>query len=82
MAQQHNTFSTTVAVRQKRQLGKRVVSEVAYMQVPGMIIQGHGKYDAFRLDKALVNSESGNGQNDRHGHRGGRVARPGNTSSP
>ena len=27
------------------------------MQVPGMIIQGHGKYGAFQLDKAPVNSD-------------------------
>jgi hypothetical protein len=38
---------------------------------------GRGKCGALRLDKAPVNSESGDGRNDQHGHRSGGAVRPG-----
>jgi len=77
-ARQHGVSTTTAAAWQKRQHGERAVSAstaAANMQIPGMVIHGRGKY-------GLTNSESGDGRNGRHGHRGGGVAQSGNTSSP
>jgi hypothetical protein len=45
------------------------------------MIHSRGKHGALRLDKAPVNSESGDGRNDQHGHRGGGAVWPGDGST-
>jgi hypothetical protein len=47
-----------------------------------MMICGRAQYGALLLDKALVNSDSGDGRSGKHGHRGCGAAWPGNTFSP
>jgi hypothetical protein len=66
-ARRRDASMTTTAALQKWHPGKLH----PYMC---MMIHGRAQYGALRLDKAPVNSESSDGRNGKHSHRGGGAA--------